>query len=56
MTAETLEHPASYKDGNLVSDENIRIEQLGIIMRQCSLASQENISKIIKSEVKNYGK
>lgn len=42
----------SYKDGNLVSDENTHVEQLGIMTCQCSLASQE---KIIKSEV-NYGK
>ena len=40
--AETLEYPASRKDGYLASDENIRIEQLVKIMRQCSLASQEN--------------
>ena len=35
--------PTSRKDGNLASDENTRVEQLGIMMRQCSLASQEKI-------------
>jgi len=39
----TVQCTVSRKDGNLASDENTRVEQLGIMTRQCSLASQEKI-------------
>lgn len=43
----------SYKDGNLVSDENIRVEQLGIMTRQCSLASRINRKGVIDIKLKS---
>lgn len=45
--------PVSYKDGNLVSDENIRVEQLGIMTRQCSLASRINRKGVIDIKLKS---
>lgn len=43
----------SYKDGNLVSDENIRVEQLGIMTRQCSLASRINKKGVVDIKLKS---
>lgn len=45
--------PVSYKDGNLVSDENTRVEQLGIMTRQCSLASRINRKGVIDIKLKS---
>lgn len=45
--------PVSYKDGNLVSEENIRVEQLGIMTRQCSLASRINRKGVIDIKLKS---
>lgn len=45
--------PASYKDGNLVSDENICVEQLGIMTHQCSLASRINRKGVIDIKLKS---
>lgn len=43
----------SYKDGNLVSDENICVEQLGIMTHQCSLASRVIRKGVIDIKLKS---
>lgn len=45
--------PVSRKGGNLASDENTRVEQLGIMTRQYSLASQEIRKGVINIKLKN---